>query len=141
MNRDPNIDDGSVIVSNYKTKDWTVTTIQVPWDYQHPVSGNREWEYSKNADGSYIFFTRGADRLTGTMDIWTEYFGDITKFRTPFELAKEFWSNFQKNAASFINGNEGIAEKGSSLSLQPDWKQIKKIWFGEAGVNSISCKN
>jgi hypothetical protein len=56
-------DNGSVIVTDYNANHWTVSTIRTPLDGHHPVSGNRMWGYSEDANG-YHFFVTGADRLT-----------------------------------------------------------------------------
>ncbi|RAV27409.1 hypothetical protein [Sinomicrobium soli] len=57
-------DNESVIVSDYNTEKWTFSTIFDPKYGEHPVSGNRDFGYTQNGDGSYTFYTRGVDRLT-----------------------------------------------------------------------------
>ena len=40
------MDEGSVICSDYDSDQWKFSTIRAPWDYDHPVSGTREFGYT-----------------------------------------------------------------------------------------------
>lgn len=73
-------DDGSVIVSGYSPDKWTFTTIYDPKYGSHPVSGHRDFGYVENPNGSYTFYTRGVDRLTG---FWGTQLQSLTG--VPFE--------------------------------------------------------
>lgn len=55
-------DAGSVIVVSDKPNQFVVQTITTPQTGTHPVSGEREFGFTKNPDGSVTFYTNGADR-------------------------------------------------------------------------------
>lgn len=58
------IDDGSVVIVEKKSDHFIVQTIETPPGQtgRHPVSGAREFGFTKNPDGSVTFYTEGADR-------------------------------------------------------------------------------
>ena len=51
----PGQQDGSVICSDRSLTGWTFTTIESPVDWNHPVSGNREFGLVANPDQRYLF--------------------------------------------------------------------------------------
>jgi len=57
-------DDGSVIIVEKKPDHFIVQTIETPKGQteRHPVSGAREFGFTRNRDGSVTFYTQGADR-------------------------------------------------------------------------------
>jgi len=116
-----NIDDASVMVTNFSSRGWMFSTVQNPDDNQHPVSGNRFFGYKSNNDGSYTFFAIGADRLTGYLD---NRFGDPLAFLQ----ANKLWESFQLNIVNFVNKNGGKATALPSFSIQPTWKHVKRIF-------------
>src|SRR5262249_6332040 len=63
------LDDGSVLLGSASPQRWIFSTVWTPDDEWHPVSGNREFGYVEDADGGYTFYTRGADRLSGVLDL------------------------------------------------------------------------
>ena len=133
-------DDGSVIVSDYQPDSWTFSTIHEPQASDHPVSGNRQFGYTQNADGSYIFYTRGADKLTGTLD---DLLGLVTKAATgevyQFSEADNLWRSFQKDIADFVNQNGGSAQKQAPVTNRPDWEKVKDAIKNNRNLSTVDC--
>lgn len=110
-----NIDDASVICSDYKETSWIFSTIQNPQDFQHPVSGNRQFGL-KYENYEYIFFTRGADRLTGVMD---EQLGDPTAF----DQADKLWKSMLSKITEFVISHNGQVKSDRIFSERFVWKK------------------
>lgn len=116
-----NVDDGSVVVSDIDTTQFTVSTIFTLGDFGHPVSGNRCFGFTIEPDGSWIFFTKGADRPTGPDD------DDLSGFE--FRGANLSWLSFQNGIAEFVNKNGGQASLDPAFSGRFPWNYVKdKYW-------------
>src|SRR5215470_4186998 len=102
------IDDGTVIASECKPDHWIFSTVHSSADFDHPVSGNREFGYTPQADGDFVFYTRGADRATGYLDSLLS--------RLVFGGAEALWQSFQTHLADWINRNHGTAAVDMPLS-------------------------
>lgn len=137
-------DNASVIVSNYSKTGWTFTTIYEPMYGEHPVSGNRDFGYVDNGNGSFTFYTRGVDRLT-TAD--AAILGEVSEFFTgkayPFQQADALWTSFQKITTDFVNKNGGNAGIAQQEIHRPDWSLVKDVIDGKKPLSSLStdCKN
>lgn len=136
-------DNGSVIVSQYNNTGWTFTTIHEPMYGDHPVSGNRDFGYVKNTNGSYTFYTRGVDRLTG---LDGDSFQKTTEFFSgegyPFRQADALWTSFQNIVTNFVNKNGGNAGVAKQEIHRPDWSIVKDVINGKKPLSSLStdCK-
>lgn len=139
------LNDGSVITSNYTPNSWTFSTIQDPWNGRHPVSGNREFGFTANADGSYTFYTRGVDRIT---DIFTTFGNYMTSAPgvgwdgLAYEGADAAWTSFQKGVKDFINSHQGSASSSTPIIYRPDWATVKDVAAGRKPLSTLSndCK-
>ncbi|QIH36770.1 hypothetical protein [Sphingobacterium sp. DR205] len=129
----PGPDNGSVIVSKSTSTGWTFTTINDPKYQDHPVSGNRDFGYQQNSDGSYTFFTRGVDRITN----WD---GTLLQeiAQTPFTQADILWSSFQGKIANFVNQNKGNATINTPLVHRPNWSLVKAVMDGQRPLSDLS---
>lgn len=129
----PGPDNGSVIVSKSSSTGWTFTTINDPKYHDHPVSGNRDFGFQQNSDGSYTFFTRGVDRITN----WD---GTLLQeiAQTPFTQADILWSSFQGKIANFVNQNQGNATINIPVTHRPDWSLVKAVMDGERPLSDLS---
>jgi hypothetical protein len=114
-NIDPtiNIDDAAVIVTSATDMQWIFTTITAPKDGTHPVSGNRMFALVANKDGTYTFFTKGADILTNP---WDQWWGDPDAFNE----ADKLWDGLRDKVIQYIERFEGEASKETKY-----WNQIK----------------
>lgn len=140
----PYFNDGSVICSNYdayegygsEESEWIFTTLQSPVDGSHPVSGNREFGYVKNSDGSYTFYTRAVDRVK--LD-WITDAGSLL-FGIAFSASDRLWSSFQKGIEDFVKTHSGEARAESSKNVRPDWSTVREVMEGKKTVEDIVCK-
>jgi len=131
-------DNGSVIVSRSTPTSWTFTTIYEPLYLKHPVSGNRDFGIRPN-NGSFVFYTRGVDRMT-TWDVATfQYLHDNANsiIAGPYDKGDELWSSFQRKLADFINSNGGSAGVGNPEILRPDWDRVKEVLEGRQPVQIL----
>lgn len=91
---------GSVVLVEKSSNHFIVQTITVPekpYD-RHPVSGAREFGFTRNPDGSITFYTRGADRP------------DIEDTRIPGAVAQNFaWTQMMKGIGKEIDRLGGKA--------------------------------
>lgn len=137
-------DNGSVIVSKYSSTGWTFTTIYDPKYGTHPVSGNRDFGYTQNANGSYTFYTRGVDRLT---EFTGTIFHNATEFfhnkSYPFSQADALWESFQQKITNFVNTHQGQAQIVPAETERPKWQHIKDVIDGKKPLSSLStdCKD
>ncbi len=112
-----NPDDGSVVVSETAPDHWTFSTIWTGLDRGHPVSGNRQFGFLRDAKGGYIFYTRGADRPTGLLD---KAMSSIL-----FSAAHNLWLSCQKKIADYVSNHGGSAAVGTAISVRVPWPTIK----------------
>jgi hypothetical protein len=123
-----NAEDGSVVLSSIDTTQFTFSTIYtgILDDSFHPVSGNRQIGFTPQQDGSYIFYTRGADRPTTTQD---DFFSALE-----FHGADVSWKSLQQGIADFVNANGGVASVQPSVSARFPWNDVKaKYWNPTTG--------
>lgn len=126
-------ENGSVITSYSSTDMWTFTTIHEPMYGDHPVSGNRNFGYTLNNDGSYTFYTRGVDRLTSWDGSKLQEFTNI-----PFNKADELWKSFQNAISNFVNSHNGVATTNKAETFRPDWQNVKDVLEGKKPLSSLS---
>jgi hypothetical protein len=117
----PVFDDGSVVVTAHDANRWVFSTLWTPRDHGHPVSGNREFGFVANTDGSYTFYTRGADRTTGILD-------NLARDQV-FAGADALWTSLQDGITSYINQNGGTAVKESRHSERYPWPEVSAIYW------------
>jgi hypothetical protein len=131
--------DGSVICSNQNSSSWTFTTIESPFDWSHPVSGNREFGLNQNLDGSFTFFTRGVDRVAESTD---EFMGNLPLMETAFDGGEELWAKLQDNIESFVNDpiNGGKAQKQTPTINRPNWEDVMDVLNGEKPISDLGCE-
>jgi len=127
---------GSVIVSNYNSSSWTFSTLKDPFNGVHPVSGNREFGFTANSDGSYIFYTKGVDRLSA---IWITASQPTTTTGIPFTQADALWSSFQEKMKLYVNDHGGSASaNGITETHRPDWSALKDVVDGKKPLSTLS---
>lgn len=136
-----NPDDGSVICSRHEATLFRFSTVKTLADNLHPVNGNREfgvWTRPGAAVSTapvhavtrinlpqYVFYTRGADRVT---DLDNHIMN-----RAVFGGGHELWSSLQRKFSQFVSRNGGLTEKRLwNISQRHDWKLIRKKYFDVA---------
>jgi hypothetical protein len=130
-------DDGSVICTKAESDQWIFTTITAPGDGEHPVSGNRQFGYIKNRNGSYTFFTRGVDRATGHIDDYAQENWDAI-----FSKSDQLWSSFQEGIKNYVNSHGGNATvtQESKVYHRPDWVDYADYLNGTVSISIFGCK-
>ncbi|MEB2787369.1 hypothetical protein, partial [Algoriphagus persicinus] len=126
-------ENGSVVTSLSSPTRWIFTTIRDPKYGHHPVSGNREFGYSVNSNGSYTFYTKGVDRLTGGLETFAQAAAGI-----PFTSADNLWKSFQNKLRDFVNQNGGSASKIDPVILRPDWPDVLDVIDGIKPPSTLS---
>jgi len=126
-------DEGSVICSSYQQRNWIFTTIKAPWDFDHPVSGARQFGFNVNQDGSYTFYTRGVDRITQKVNDWIGYSDTMTG-------ADNLWKSFQRGVENYVNSNGGIATKNDPIVARPNWDIVREVLNGSRPISELGCK-
>lgn len=137
-------DPGSVMVTGYNSDKWTFTTVYEPVYQTHPVSGNRDFGFTRNTNGSYTFYTRGVDRLTkmeGTALHNVSMF--FTGSSYPLGQADKLWKSFQEKISYFVNHHSGSASVVKEEIERPDWQKVKDVINGKLPLSTLSkdCKN
>lgn len=125
-------DNGSVIVSHYSADKWTFTTITEPIYGTHPVSGNRDFGYTQNTNGSYTFYSRGVDRLTTWYSTAAQ-----SILQVPFSQADALWASFQQKVSEFVNQNGGTATIAASHIERPNWVRIQEVINGHRSIDYL----
>lgn len=126
--------DGSVICTEFTPTYWIYATIQTPWkifgqgnDGKHPVTGIRQFGFTKNNDGSYIFFTKGVDRMSRKlMAIVAE-----NTMKNPFKDADKLWQSMRIGIYDFVTQNGGSAIPLDSTKVEIhrfNWKDVKNCF-------------
>lgn len=106
----------------------------------HPVSGNREFGFAANNDGSYTFYTKGVDRLS---DAIISALQPTPTIGIPFNQADELWTSFQNKIIAFVNDplngdTSGAAIKGETKKYRPDWVDVKDVRDGKKPLSTLS---
>lgn len=139
--------DGSVICSAYNQSQWIFSTIEMPYkaltngyDGEHPVSGNREFGYTQNTDGSFTFYTRGVDRITASFDA---AMAETFMSETYFKNADALWTSFKNGIYNYVTTNSGQAttptSKQNSVN-RPDWEKVRDVLNGTKPISDLGCK-
>jgi hypothetical protein len=132
-----NIDDGSVICSDYTGNSWTFSTIKCPADFQHPVAGNRRFAIEQLPDGSYEIYTSGVDRIMGSADEVLANIVDIPSgYNIIFDNGDKLWSSFQDKVSAYVNdyGGESTIPEIRNSGTRVDYYKIDEFLQGEIGL-------
>ena len=136
------IEKGSVVLSDYyrnfnvgqQKHRFKFSTIRTPFDWNHPVSGNREFGIYNppNAPGELCFYIMGVDRTTNPLYALANL--DIFNNQV-FSNADKLWQNIQENIAKYITDNGGQASATSysngTITARPKWNDVNRYLLGE----------
>ena len=137
--------DGTVICSDQSHNQWIFTTIESPKDWDHPVSGHREFGLKQEDNGTYTFYTRGVDRVAES----TDYFmGNLLSaltngyIPTAFDGGEALWESVMDNLMSFVNDDpwyQGNAVKYPKSVNQPNWNEVRDVLEGRMSIADFGC--
>lgn len=134
------IEKGSVILSEYyrtgpnpstgtEKSRFKYTTMATPFDWNHPVAGNREFGIFKdpNNPNEYCFYTMGVDRASGP--VYSLFENRI------LNGGHAVWSDIRNNMIEFINSNGGVAGAytlgtDGTLQARPNYLEVQNYLFG-----------
>ncbi len=125
-----NPDSGAIVVGQSDSKGWTISTIYDPnitpiydfdSDLHHPLGGVRKWAFFDNLDGSYTFYTKGADRPW--LEIDYDFEGVI------FGGADNLWRSYQDKIATMVNAQGGIAITLPVTVERFEWNAVKPLYW------------
>ena len=129
--------DGTVITSYSSAEKWIFTTSWTPEDNHHPVSGHREFGFTRNNNGTVTFYTRGVDRIT------TQFFATANFITSAlpgsrrgaiFDGGDLLWRSFQKKVNQYvksIGGNSSIEDpKVNGI----DWDLVSDMLLGRVEI-------
>ncbi len=135
-------DDGAVICSDYcycTESHWIFTTLKGPWGSSqenpgwHPVSGNRQFGYKINSDGTYTVYVKGADRTSNprTSLLWGQpaYWG-----------GDNLWESLQDKMVEKINESDGNAQAIQAVKKRPWYNKIKEKLIQSTPLTYIECQ-
>jgi hypothetical protein len=138
---------GSVVSIVNESDRWVFGTAYTPVDDYHPVSGNREFGFTRS--GSQItFYTRGVDRLSTTYHSVGSWGQGLNPFGdTAFQKADALWTSLMegiKNDLQQANGGQDVATVPEETTYRPDWDEVAKLYDDDpnndaAVLSSLGC--
>ena len=114
---------GSVLVSDVATDHWVFSTIHSAEDGTHPVCGNRQFGFIALGDGSFVFYTRGADRVSDE-----RLFGYGNYEGLAFDSTDNLWRSFQQGVVNFVNAHNGNANIVPPIIAHPKWGTVQHLF-------------
>ena len=114
-------DDGSVGCAHSRSDQWVFSTLHTTRDGDHPVSGNRQFGFAFEDDGSVTYFTRGADRATGFLNNLPG--ANWAVFRGGHQL----WLSFQRGMKSMVEARGGAATIERPYSNRVWWTYARVL--------------
>jgi hypothetical protein len=102
---------GDVAVTCSSSTDFVFSTLETTNGGKHPVSGNRGFGLKDNKDGTWTFYTKGADRQSDSKlnSVKTIPSGADAIFLS----GNDFWLQFFANLKEFLNDNGTPVVPGS----------------------------
>jgi hypothetical protein len=125
-----NPDSGAIVVGQADAKGWTISTIYDPdlipfydpdSNRHHPLGGIRRWGFFVNTDGSYTFYTKGADRPWSDIDHMVD--------RMIFGGADSLWRSYQQKVTEMVNRKNGNATPLPVTAERFDWAAVKPLYW------------
>ena len=88
------------------------------------MTGHRYFGVVQNPDGTWTFFTRGVDRLTGPLDQLVQSTTGV-----PFTSADNLWRSFTNAINNFVNQNGGASIRPAPTIHRPDWEKLSDVLY------------
>ena len=133
-------DEGTIIVSEFTTNDWTISTIRSPQNGSQPFSGNRQWGWVINQNGDLELFTRAVDvaKINNLLNVLGLANEDCQQ-DTYYNIAEATWENMQQEISQWINDNGGQANVIPKTAIRVDRKKIEELLTSNEAINEINC--
>lgn len=130
--------DGTVATIGAGPDHWTFATVQSPRDGLHPVSGNRQFGYTDNGDGTVTFYTRGVDRITESASAAINWASSAAGGSgAVFDGADALWRSFQQRVAAYVRETGGQAQVLDPVTVRPDWSAVRDVLTGREAVRTF----
>jgi len=100
-----NMEDATVVVTSATSSNWIFSTAYTRRNGYHPVCGNREFGFITHSDGTFTFYTKGVDRVSGLMEFTANKIDDLV-----LEGQMQLWESFQTKVERFVNDSKGTAK-------------------------------
>ncbi|HEX6873638.1 MAG TPA: hypothetical protein VF163_21275, partial [Micromonosporaceae bacterium] len=110
------LDDGSVALTENTPTRFRFTTVNALGDFDHPVSGHREFGMIGHGNGRATFYTRGMDRPTGHIDGWLS--------STVFGVAHGWWTGTQNGVVDLVTRLGGAATVVPPTIHRVEWSLV-----------------
>ena len=133
-------DEGAIMVSEFTSNDWTISTITSPQNGSQPFSGNRQWGWLINQNGNFEFFTRAVDvaKINKILNIIP---GTNTECQqdTYYNIAEATWENMQQEITDWVNVNDGQANIVPKKAIRVNKEKIKELLLSNETIDQINC--
>jgi hypothetical protein len=100
-----NLEDATVMATSATSGKWIFSTVYTRRNGYHPVSGNREFGFISHGDRTFTFYTKGADRVSGLLELAGNKIGDVV-----LNGQTALWQSFQSKVERFVNDSGGKAD-------------------------------
>ena len=134
-------DDGAVIVSEFTSNDWTISTISTANNGSQPFSGNRQWGWIINQNGNFEFFTRAVDvaNISKLLNVLSGGNANTDcQQDTYYNIAEETWKNMQQEIADWVNSNGGQANVIPKTAVRVDREKIQDLLTSNDSIDQIN---
>jgi hypothetical protein len=118
-------DDGTVALTQNTQDHFRFSTVCTSRDWEHPVSGSRDFGYETGPVDHSRVYTRGADRPTGLID-------DVLD-RIVFHGADHLWRGWQRGIAGWVVAHGGEATILSPTVHHVQWSEVDAYLYRHDG--------
>jgi len=105
-----------LLCSQANKSHWRLSTVSTRAGQIHLLSGNREWGFAETDDNGWVFYTRGAERVSEI--------GDVPWQRLIFEGTRHLWGSFQRGLEHSINSRGGQALVEAPEIYHHPWSEV-----------------
>ena len=139
-------DPGAVICSEYNRAgpgneaSWVFTTIHDPYVGDHPVSGTRFFGLQDLGSG-YLFYTQGADRLTGNADAFAAWLTGLSNTANgiQFTSADALWEKAMGNVGLLLDPNNNPYSVGTPTENRPKFADVLSAIQNGRPLSTVPC--
>jgi hypothetical protein len=114
-------DDGTVALTENTTQHFRLSTVFTSRDFEHPVTGSREFGFETGPVEHSRIYTRGADRPTGLIDDLLDH--------VIFAGGDHIWRGWQGGFAAWVHQHGGEAIVLSPTIHRVAWSDVDTFLF------------